>query len=49
MIARTSPAVARARLGEEASRDQPQVTTSVPDKPTRPVRRDPRWSTLPRP
>lgn len=49
MITRTPASVAGARLGEEASRDQPQVTTSVPDKPARPAPRDPRWSTLPRP
>lgn len=49
MIARTPAAVTRARLGEEASRDQPQVTTSVPDKPARPAPHDPRWSKLPRP
>jgi hypothetical protein len=49
MIARTPAAIARARLREDASRDEPQVTTSVPAKPTRPAPHDPRWSTLPRP
>jgi hypothetical protein len=49
MLARTPTAMATARLREEASRDAPQVTTSVPGRPTRPTRTDPRWSTLPRP
>jgi hypothetical protein len=49
MIARTPAAIARARLREDASRDEPQVTTSVPAKPTRPAPHDPRWSKLPRP
>lgn len=49
MIARTPAAIARARLREDASRDQPQVTTSVPARPARPAPHDPRWSTLPRP
>jgi putative FmdB family regulatory protein len=49
LLHRTPPAAAAARLREEASRDQPQVTTALPATPTRPVPRDPRWSRLPRP
>ena len=49
MLARTSPGFAAARVREEASRDEPQIATSVPAKPARPAPRDPRWSTLPRP
>jgi putative FmdB family regulatory protein len=48
LLRRSSPA-ATARLREEASRDEPQVTTGVPARPARPVPRDPRWSKLPRP
>ena len=49
MLARTPRPVAAARLREEASGDEPQVTTSVPGRPSRPRPQDPRWSTLPRP
>jgi putative FmdB family regulatory protein len=49
LVSRLPQAVATARLQEEASRDAPAVTTSVPRAVGRPARRDPRWSTLPRP
>ena len=49
LLARTPRPVAAARLREEASRDEPTVTTAVPPKVTTPVRRDPRWNALPRP
>jgi hypothetical protein len=49
LLGRTPKAVAAARLTEEASRDAPAVTTSVPRAAERPRPRDPRWSSLPRP
>jgi putative FmdB family regulatory protein len=49
MLGRAPDAVTRARAQEEASRDAPAVTTSVPPAISRPTPRDPRWSSLPRP
>lgn len=49
LLRRTPAAVSAARLREEASRDAPTVTTSVPRAVGRPAQRDPRWSALPRP
>jgi putative FmdB family regulatory protein len=49
LLSRTAAPVAAARLREEASRDAPAVTTSVPKAVGRPVPRDPRWQALPRP
>jgi putative FmdB family regulatory protein len=49
LLTRTAAPVAAARLREEASRDAPAVTTSLPGAVSRPAPRDPRWQTLPRP
>jgi putative FmdB family regulatory protein len=49
LLSRTAAPVAAARSREEASRDAPAVTTSVPAAPRRPAPRDPRWQSLPRP
>ncbi|MCV2487901.1 zinc ribbon domain-containing protein [Geodermatophilus sp. YIM 151500] len=49
LLARTSPAMAAARLREETSRDEPAVTSGPPPRPPSRRPRDPRWSTLPRP
>jgi putative FmdB family regulatory protein len=49
LLSRTPQAEAKARSGEEASRDAPAVTTSVPRAVGRPARRDPRWNALPKP
>ena len=49
LLSRTPAAVAGARQREEASRDAPQVTTSLPARPARRAPQDPRWSRLPRP
>jgi hypothetical protein len=43
------PAVARERLREEASRDVPEVVTSVPQAARRRAPRHPRQARLPRP
>jgi putative FmdB family regulatory protein len=49
LLSRTAAPVAAARLREEASRDEPAVTTAIP-KAARPAApRDPRWRALPRP
>jgi putative FmdB family regulatory protein len=49
LLSRTPRAVSMARGREEASRDAPAVTTSVPRAASRPAPRDPRWNSLPRP
>jgi putative FmdB family regulatory protein len=49
LLNRTDPAVARERLREEASRDVPEVVTSVPRAARRRAPRDPRQARLPRP
>ncbi|MGY1706041.1 FmdB family zinc ribbon protein [Geodermatophilus sp. SYSU D00697] len=49
LLSRTPAPAAAARLREEASRDEPAVTTAVPPAARRPAPRDPRWSALPRP
>jgi putative FmdB family regulatory protein len=49
LLSRTSAPAAAARLREEASRDEPAVTTAVPRAAGRPTPRDPRWKALPRP
>jgi putative FmdB family regulatory protein len=49
LLSRTAAPVAAARLREEASRDAPTVTTSVPRAVSRAAPRDPRWQALPRP
>ncbi len=49
LLSRMSAPVAAARLREEASRDAPTVTTSLPEAPRRPAPRNPRWQSLPRP
>jgi putative FmdB family regulatory protein len=49
LISRTPPAVTAARQREEASRDAPQVTGSVPATSARRAPQDPRWNRLPRP
>ena len=49
LLSRTPKAVSTARLREEASRDAPEVTTSLPRAVGRTAARDPRWSALPRP
>ncbi|MGY1753702.1 FmdB family zinc ribbon protein [Blastococcus sp. SYSU D01042] len=50
LLSRTPAPVAAARLREEASRDAPVVTTTLPEAPRRPAPpRNPRWRALPRP
>ena len=49
LLSRTPKAVSTARLREEASRDAPEVTTSLPRAVGRTVAGDPRWNALPRP
>jgi hypothetical protein len=49
LLSRTPGALSSARGREEASRDAPAVTTSVPRALGRPATRDPRWNHLPRP
>ncbi len=49
LLSRTPQAVSTARAREEASRDAPAVTTSLPRAVSPPAPRDPRWSSLPRP
>jgi putative FmdB family regulatory protein len=48
-LGRLPKATAAARQAEEASRDVPQVVTSLPSRASRTAPRDPRWSKLPRP
>lgn len=49
LLSRTRKAVSAARLREEASRDAPEVTTSLPRAVGRTAARDPRWNALPHP
>jgi putative FmdB family regulatory protein len=49
LLNRMDPAVARERVREEASRDAPQVVTSVPPAASRRVPIDHRQARLPRP
>jgi putative FmdB family regulatory protein len=49
LLNRTPQATVSARMREEASRDVPELVTSVPAAVGRPAPRDPRWSKLPRP
>jgi putative FmdB family regulatory protein len=49
LVSRTSAPLAAARLRDEASRDEPTLTTAVPPAVRRPAPRDPRHSALPRP
>jgi putative FmdB family regulatory protein len=49
LLNRMDPAVARGRLREEASRDVPEVVTSVPPARRRRAPSDPRQARLPRP
>lgn len=49
LLNRMAPAVARERLREEASRDVPEVVTSVPPAARRRPPSDPRRARLPRP
>lgn len=49
LLSRTPQAVSMARAREEASRDTPVVTTSLPPAVSPRAPRDPRWSSLPRP
>jgi putative FmdB family regulatory protein len=49
LVSRTARPVAAARLREEASRDEPEVTGAVPAQAARRRPLDPRWTTLPRP
>ena len=49
LLSRTPAPVDAARSREEASRDAPVVTTSLPEAPRRPAPRNPRWQSLPRP
>ncbi|MET0765410.1 MAG: zinc ribbon domain-containing protein [Blastococcus sp.] len=49
LLSRTTAPVAAARLREEASRDEPAITTAIPRAADRAAPRDPRWQSLPRP
>jgi putative FmdB family regulatory protein len=49
LLNRMDPATSRARTREEASRDVPEVVTSVPPAARRRVRSDHRQARLPRP
>jgi putative FmdB family regulatory protein len=49
LLNRMAPAVARERLREEASRDVPEITTSVPSAARRRTPSDHRQAGLPRP